>query len=65
MSKPAKEFLRHILQEADYLISDSKNLSLSALLKDETKKRAFARSLEIIGEAAKKVPTILGNPTRK
>ena len=56
MSKPAKEFLRHILQEADYLISDSKNLSLSALLKDETKKRAFARSLEIIGEAAKKVP---------
>lgn len=56
MSKPAEEFLRHILIETDYLISESKNLSLPVLVKDETKKRAFTRSLEIIGEAAKKVP---------
>lgn len=56
MSKPAKEFLRHILIEADYLISESKNLSLPDLIKDETKKRAFTRSLEIIGEATKKIP---------
>lgn len=55
MSKPAEEFLRHILIEADYLISESKDLSLPVLVKDETKKRAFTRSLEIIGEAAKKI----------
>lgn len=56
MSKPAKEYLKHILIEADYLMSESKNLSHAELVKDETKKRAFTRSLEIIGEAAKKIP---------
>jgi|SRR3990172_11625817 len=55
MSKLPEEYLRHILKETDYLTSESKSLSLDDLLKDETKMRAFARSLEIIGEAAKKV----------
>ena len=39
MSFAPREYLRHILAEAD-----------------ETLRRAFVRSLEIIGEAAKKVP---------
>lgn len=56
MSKPTEEFLRHILIEADFLLSGSQDLSLPVLVKDETKKRAFTRSLEIIGEAAKKIP---------
>lgn len=56
MSKPPEEYLRHILQEADYLVSESGGLNLGDFLKDEIRMRAFARSLEIIGEAAKMVP---------
>lgn len=56
MSKLPEKYLRHILQEADYLISESGGLSVDDFLKDETRMRAFARSLEIIGEAAKMIP---------
>ena len=56
MSYEPREFLRHILAEADYLIEQSRNLDASAFAADETLRRAFVRSLEIIGEAAKKVP---------
>lgn len=50
------EYLRHILDEADYLISQTSGLSRDIFMKDETLKRAFVRSIEIIGEAVKKVP---------
>lgn len=50
------EYLRHILDEAEYLIQHSSNLSKERFLADETLKRAFARSIEVIGEASKKVP---------
>ena len=56
MSKLPEEYLKHILQEAGYLMSESSGLNMGDFLKDETRMRAFARSLEIIGEAAKKVP---------
>jgi uncharacterized protein with HEPN domain len=56
MSFEPREYLRHILSEADYLVDSSHNLSRERFLGDETLKRAFVRSLEIIGEAAKKVP---------
>jgi uncharacterized protein with HEPN domain len=56
MSLQPLEFLRHILEEADYLIQHSRGLSKIDFLADETLRRAFVRSLEIIGEAAKKVP---------
>ena len=55
MSFEPREYLRHILAEADYLVDSSRNLSRDQFLGDETLKRAFARSLEIIGEAAKKI----------
>jgi len=45
-----------ILVEADYLIERSAGLSFDDFAGDETLRRAFVRSLEIIGEAAKKVP---------
>ena len=48
--------LQHILDEADYLLRSSRGLSEEAFLADETLRRAFARSLEVIGEAAKRVP---------
>ncbi len=50
------EYLRHILDETNYLISASQDLTADAFSKNETLKRAFVRSIEIIGEASKKVP---------
>ena len=56
MSFEPREYLRHILAEADYLIGRSKGLSPETFEADETLRRAFTRSLEVIGEAAKKLP---------
>lgn len=50
------EYLRHILDEIEYLMSRAQGLISDEFIHDETLKRAFVRSLEIIGEAAKKVP---------
>ena len=50
------EYLRHILDETGYLISDSQGLSKDRFTGSETLKRAFVRSIEIIGEASKKIP---------
>ena len=49
------DYLRHILEEANYLVGDSRAISKDQFLEDETRKRAYARSIEIIGEAAKKL----------
>jgi len=56
MSKDPKEFLRHILDECTYIISVSENLLFDDFVEDQTLKRAIVRSLEIIGEATKKIP---------
>jgi uncharacterized protein with HEPN domain len=53
------EYLRHMLDEAEYLLSESQRVSKDQFLQDETLKRAFVRSIEIIGEASKKVPSEL------
>jgi uncharacterized protein with HEPN domain len=50
------EYLRHILDETAYLISDSQGLSEDQFMGSETLKRAYVRSIEIIGEASKKIP---------
>lgn len=55
------EYLRHMLDEAEYLLSQSQRLSKERFLQDETLKRAFVRSIEIIGEASKKVPAEISN----
>lgn len=52
MSFEPRDYLRHILVEADYLIGRSDGLSFDTFAGDETLRRAFVRSLEIIGEAA-------------
>lgn len=57
MSKEPKEYIRHIQDECSYIISVSKTLGFEDFLNDETLKRAVVRSLEIIGEATKKIPT--------
>lgn len=51
--KDDKVFIRHILDEVNYLINESKDLKFEDLMKNETLKRALVRSLEIIGEATK------------
>jgi uncharacterized protein with HEPN domain len=56
MSKDPKQFLKHIHDECKYLLGVSENLSYDEFYNDETLKRAVVRSLEIIGEATKKIP---------
>lgn len=57
MSKSHIVYLQHILQECHYITSVVTEHSLMyEFLSDETLKRAVARSLEIIGEATKKIP---------
>ena len=53
------EYFRHILDEAEYLMDERQGLSKEQFLQDATRKRAFVRSIEIIGEASKKVPVEL------
>lgn len=55
MPKEPLEYLRHIATECVYILSVSQDLSKNQFLDDETLKRAVVRSLEIIGEASKKV----------
>jgi uncharacterized protein with HEPN domain len=56
MSFEPRDYLRHILSETDYLIRNSEGVTAETFLSDETLQRAFVRSLEIVGEAAKKLP---------
>ena len=59
MSTSGIEYLHHILDEARYLMDHARGLRKDEFMGDETLKRAFVRSLEIIGEAAKSVPDVL------
>ncbi len=54
--KPSISFCEHVLTEAEYLTKATAGTSRAAFLGDETLKRAFVRSLEIIGEAVKQIP---------
>jgi len=56
MSLSALEYLLHIMDETDYLIRCAKGLTADEFKDDETLRRAFVRSIEIIGEAAKQLP---------
>lgn len=50
------DYLRHVLDEVEYLMNQARNLSQDEFRQSETLKRAFVRSIEVIGEAVKKVP---------
>jgi uncharacterized protein with HEPN domain len=67
MSRSDTDYLRHIRDEAAFLERESTAIDRDALLRDEVRKRAFVRSLEIIGEAAKKVSveTRTAHPERR
>jgi uncharacterized protein with HEPN domain len=54
-----RAYLRHILDEIEYILSARKGLSREQFQGDPTVKRAFVKSIEVIGEASKKVPAEL------
>ena len=56
MSRSMLGFLQHILNETQYLMDRAKGVTRTECSRDETLKRAFVRSLEIIGEATKQIP---------
>jgi uncharacterized protein with HEPN domain len=57
MHKSPTEYLKHIRDECSYILSViGPKVSRQSFLNDETLKRAVVRSLEIIGEPAKKIP---------
>lgn len=59
MSRDPTTYLRHILEELDYLVEVSSELDERTFKSDETHKRAFVRSLEIVGEATNQLPASL------
>jgi uncharacterized protein with HEPN domain len=60
MSFESRDYLRHMLVEADYLIGRSAGLSYEEFAADETVRRAFVRSLEISGKQPRRSLRISG-----
>jgi uncharacterized protein with HEPN domain len=56
MSFEPLDYVRHILDEVEYLLDASAGVDPSAFTADATLQRAFIRSLEVIGEATKRLP---------
>jgi uncharacterized protein with HEPN domain len=56
MPRSPLEYLRHILDETSFIIKRVEGVSAESFVVDDTLKRAIVRSIEIIGEAAKKIP---------
>ena len=57
--KPDVVFLKHILDEIDFVLTATSGKSLTDVLEDGMLQRACSRSIEIIGEAAKNVSNSL------
>jgi uncharacterized protein with HEPN domain len=49
MSPSACEYLQHILDETTYIMTSSVGLSKAVFVQDETLKRAYVQSIEVIG----------------
>ena len=56
MRPSTRDYLEHILDEARYLLDESRGLERDSFLGDRTLKRAFVRSIEVMGEAVKQLP---------
>lgn len=55
MSRSQSDALRHMLVEVEFLGLQIAIIDRNRFLGDETLRRAFARSLEVLGEAAKQL----------
>ena len=56
MSLSPLEYIHHILDEIDFILNQISDRDYESFVRNPTVKRAFVRSLEIIGEASKKLP---------
>lgn len=56
MSLSPHEYIHHILDEIDYILTQISDTDYDSFIRNPTLKRAFVRSIEIIGEASKKLP---------
>jgi len=56
MSTSPVEILRHIKEEAAYLENSTYKIPIEQFIDNEVLKRACGRAIEVIGEAAKKMP---------
>jgi uncharacterized protein with HEPN domain len=59
MSTSPVEILRHIREEAAFLVDSTYNVSVEQFIENEVLKRACVRAIEIIGESAKRIPSEL------
>lgn len=59
MSRSVRDYLKHIRDETAYLQTHIAGVSKSDFMSHETLKRAFVRSIEVIGEATKQLPSEL------
>lgn len=55
MSNSDLDYIRHIQDEIEYVTLAIRGVSIESFIADETLKRAIVRSIEIIGEASKKL----------
>jgi len=49
MSASAREYLQHILDEMTDIMTSATSLDKTKFVQDETLKRAYVRSIEVIG----------------
>ncbi|GMT44022.1 MAG: DUF86 domain-containing protein [bacterium] len=56
MKRDISDYVLDILNECNYLIKRTKENSYVSFMANEDLQKAFVRSLEIIGEASKKIP---------
>ncbi|MDX6695604.1 MAG: hypothetical protein QOF02_3207 [Blastocatellia bacterium] len=56
MRPSVSEYLQHILDEAHYLDFAARGIAREDFLQDPTLRRAFVRSIEVVGEAVKQIP---------
>jgi uncharacterized protein with HEPN domain len=56
MPRSTLEYLRHIRDEAEYILRATNGITKDQFLADDTLRRAIVRSIEIMGEATKHVP---------
>lgn len=57
--KSERDYFDHILEELEFIESQSTLLTMDDFLADPVLKRAVVRSIEIIGEAIKKISPVI------
>lgn len=61
MKREIRDYLEDILNECNYLLNRVERLDYHLFENNDDLKKAFVRSLEIIGEAIKKIPDDVRN----